>query len=90
MFTKGTSGNKNGRPVNSKNKVSQDIRAKFQLLIDGNFEQIENDFKNLQPVERVRFYLDFARFVLPTLKSTEITETNNKFFEPITINLNDE
>ena len=64
MFTKGTSGNKNGRPVNSKNKVSQEIREKFKLLIDGNFEQIENDFKNLQPVERVRFYLDFARFVL--------------------------
>ena len=44
MFTKGTSGNKNGRPVNSKNKVSQEIREKFKLLIDGNFEQIENDF----------------------------------------------
>jgi len=38
----------------------------------------------------VRFYLDFSRFVLPTLKSTEIIETNNKFFEPITININDE
>ena len=53
MFTKGTSGNKNGRPVNSKNKVSQEIREKFKLLIDGNFEQIENDFKNLQPVEEI-------------------------------------
>jgi hypothetical protein len=90
MFTKGISGNKNGRPVNSKNKVNQEIRAKFQLLIENNFEQIENDFKSLQPNERVRFYLDFARFVLPTLKSTEIIETNNKFFEPITININDE
>jgi len=90
MYIKGNSGNKGGRPVGSKDKATMEIRQKFKLLIENNFEQIEKDFAKLEPNERLKFYFDFARFVIPTLKSTEIIENKKMFFDPITININDE
>jgi len=77
--------NKNGRPKGSRNKSTADIRKKFQELIESNFEQLEKDLKTLRASERVKAITDLARFVLPTLKATEVEISNTDNFQPITI-----
>lgn len=77
--------NKNGRPKGSRNKATTEIREKFQELIESNFEQLEKDLKTLRASERVKAILDLAKFVLPTLKSTEVDLTTSNNFQPIKI-----
>lgn len=89
MFKKGQSGNIQGRPIGAKDKTTKDIREKFQLLVENNFTKIQKDFDELTAGERIKFYLDFARFVLPTLKSTEFTEINNTKFQAVEFNIKD-
>ena len=77
--------NKSGRPRGSKNKATSHIREKFQELIESNYEQLEKDIKSLRASERVKAITDLARFVLPTLKATEVEISNTDNFQPITI-----
>ena len=77
--------NKSGRPKGSRNKATTEIRDKFQELIESNYEQLEKDLKSLRASERVKAIIDLAKFVLPTLKATEVDLTSSNKFQPITI-----
>ena len=74
----------NGRPKGSKNKITEDIREKFEMLVNNNLEQLDDDLKSMKPRDRVRAIIELSRFVLPTLKSTSIEETNSNF-KPVQI-----
>ena len=77
--------NKAGRPKGSKNKATNEIRDKFQELIESNYEQLEKDLKTLRASERVKAIIDLAKFILPTLKATEVDISSSENFNPITI-----
>ena len=77
--------NKSGRPRGSKNKATTEIRDKFQELIQNNYEQLEKDLKSLRASERVKAIIELAKFVLPTLKATEVDLSTSNNFNPITI-----
>ena len=80
--------NLNGRPKGTPNRDSAEIRANFQLLIEGNLDQLENDLKELKPYERIKIILELSRFVIPQLKATELTTSNNdKRFQPLLIQM---
>jgi len=80
--------NENGRPKGTPNKDTAQIRNSFQLLIENNLEQIEKDFKALEPKDRIKAILDLAKFVIPLLKATELsTSTGESGFNPIVINI---
>ena len=67
-------GNKlGGRTKGSNNKLTQDIRKAFKDLLANNLEAIEEDFKSLEPKDRIKLFLDMSKFVLPTLKQVEAT-----------------
>jgi hypothetical protein len=77
-----------GRTKGTQNKDTAEIRANFQYLIENNLEQLETDLKELKPFERIKVILEFSKFVLPTLKSTELSKINKREdFQPIIINL---
>ena len=59
------------RPEGSKNKITQDIRQKFQTLIEGQLDTLESDLKALTARDRLKMILELSKFVIPTLKSTE-------------------
>jgi len=71
-----TFGQKSSRK-NIPNKSTSEIRKAFEKLIQENLKQIQEDLEDMKPELRVRFLLDMARFVLPTLKSQSI-ETDFK------------
>lgn len=72
-FEKGTSGNPEGRPKGTKNRINEEIRKRIVLFLDENFDLIQSDMKNLESRDRLRFYIDLLSFGLPKLKSIELT-----------------
>ena len=87
-FTKGdTNINRSGRKSGSTNKTTTEIRKKYLELIENNFEQLENDLKNLKASERVKAIIELSKFILPTLKATEMSLNNETKFQAIEIEL---
>ena len=64
-----------------------EIRKKYLELIENNFEQLEKDLKTLKASERVKAIIDLSKFVLPTLKATEMSLNNETKFQAIEIEL---
>lgn len=85
---KGTVLNPKGRTAGTPNKTTKEIREHFQKLIEANLEQLEDDLKQLEPKDRLNIILDLARFVIPTLKATELT-SNDSDVKPIVISFKD-
>jgi hypothetical protein len=80
--------NTSGRPKGSLNVATAEIREKFSQLIENNIDQLQKDIESLHPSQRVKVIIELARFIVPTLKSTDlyVNESNDDFNE-ITINL---
>ena len=76
-FKKGKSGNPNGRPAGKQNKATVDLRGKVNKLVTDNFEQLQADLAELEPRDRVKFYIDLLQYSLPKLQSTHATIEDN-------------
>jgi hypothetical protein len=74
----------NGRTPGTQNKTTKEIRDVFKLLLEANLEQVQNDLDSLEPKDRLTFLLKLTSFVIPTLRSIEVKETDLKDIEPIT------
>lgn len=72
---------KTGRPAGSKNKATAEIREKFRELVECNLSQIQSDLDSLEPMERLTIIIQLAKFILPTLKTTELTSDLDKVIE---------
>lgn len=69
-----------------KNRTTEETRERFKDLLESNFDKIQEDLEQLAPEQRIKALLDLAKFVLPTLRSTEL-KAGEKDFQPIVINL---
>jgi len=76
-----------GRTKGTPNRNTDEIRQNFQLLIENNLATLENDLKELEPKDRIKAILELSKFVLPTLKATELSTSTDNKFNPILINL---
>ena len=79
--------NRGGRPVGSKNNATSEIRNKYLQLIENNFKQLEEDLHALKASERVKAIIELSKFILPTLKATEMSLSNETNFQAIEIEL---
>jgi hypothetical protein len=77
----------NGRTRGSTNRSTKEVRERFKTLLDNNIETIESDLAMLEPKDRINAILQLAKYVVPQLRSVEVTETKQKEFEPINITL---
>ena len=76
-----------GRTKGTVNKSTTEIREHYQKLVSDNLEQLDNDLKSLEPLQRLKMIIDIAKFVVPTLKATDLTIDKENGFSPIVINL---
>jgi hypothetical protein len=64
------SGNK-GKPKGSVNKSTVKVREAYTKLLEDNLGQLTEDFKELDPKDRIRLFLDLSKYVIPQLKQVE-------------------
>jgi hypothetical protein len=69
---KGVTNNPNGRPKGSQNKATADLRQWIGEFIEGQRDQIINDWQSLEPKDRIIMFEKLMRFVLPTLQATTL------------------
>jgi hypothetical protein len=78
-----------GRTPGAVNKTTKEIREHFQNLVSSNLEQLDNDLKSLEPLQRLKMIIELSKFVVPTLKATELTTGSENNFKPIVINMSE-
>ena len=61
-----------GRAKGSSNKSTTKVRDSFTNLLEENLEQLKDDFKELDPKDRIKLFLDLSKYVIPQLKQTDI------------------
>jgi hypothetical protein len=77
-----------GRTKGTPNKTTSEIREHYQRLITDNIDLLDNDLKALEPVQRLKMIIELSKFVLPTLKATELSNSDNdNRFQPIVVNI---
>lgn len=72
------------------NRATNEVRKSFQLLVENNLERLQNDLDELEPKDRIKFILDMAKFILPTLQAVsvdDLREEEVQGFNVLTINL---
>lgn len=70
-------------------KVTAETRARFQMLVEDLYPQVVKDLKALEPKERVKAFIELAKFILPRLNSVDITTGGEQLERYVTINLED-
>ena len=76
MFEPGKSGNPNGRPKGSKNKITEEIRAAFQMVLENKLPDLElwiQQTAQEDPAKAVDLLLKLSNRFLPELSRQEIT-----------------
>ena len=76
-----------GRTKGAVNKTTTEIREHFQSLISDNLDQLKEDLNGLDSLQRLKMIIELSKFVVPTLKATELTTDKESGFNPIIINL---
>jgi hypothetical protein len=71
----------------TKNKVQQATRETFKLLLEEQMPQLRADLAKLEPYQRIRVMLDLAKFVVPQLRSIELTDESSERYKPIVIDM---
>jgi len=61
-----------GRPKGIPNKATTDLREWINNFIDDNREQIQQDWKELNPRDRIILFEKLLRYALPTLQATSL------------------
>ena len=79
-----------GRQKGTPNKVTNEIKLKFETLLNSNLTTLQSDFDKLTPRNRIHYILELAKYVIPTLRAQEIDlHTDNDNFKVITLNIPD-
>ena len=76
MFEPGKSGNPNGRPVGSKNKITEEIREAFQMVLENKLPDLERWIMltaETDPARAVDLMLKLSNRFVPELSRTEMT-----------------
>lgn len=74
-FKKGASGNVAGKPKGAKNKSTDELRKWVTGFVETNKSQIQKDWEELKPVERITLFEKLLKYVLPTLQATSVDFT---------------
>lgn len=62
-----------GRKKGSPNKTTVEIRDAFQILIENNLNQLQDDLDYLEPLARIKVLIELSKFILPQMKAVDVS-----------------
>lgn len=71
-YVKGMTGNPDGRPKGTPNKINQQLRETIGDFLLNNFSKVIEDFEALQPKDRAKLYCDLLQYGLPRLQAVQM------------------
>lgn len=71
---KGQTGNPNGRPKGTPNRITADLREFIGLLLCSNLKQFKADFEHLEGKDRLIIMERLLSYALPKLSSITMSE----------------
>ena len=77
----GSLSNRKGTP----NRATNEVRESLKSLLESNIENMQDDILSLDPKDRLKVLMELAKFVIPTLKATELTTKED--FKKIEVNI---
>ena len=69
---KGQTNNPNGRKSGVSNKLTGDLRAKVNQIIENNIGTIQKDIESLEPKDRLLIFEKLLKYSIPTLSSVSV------------------
>jgi hypothetical protein len=48
------------------------LHISIQNLVSDNLERLDNELKNLEPLQRLKMIIEISKFVIPTLRAIEL------------------
>lgn len=79
-----------GRPKGVKNKITREIQAKVEWVLELLDETVEEDLKKMKPPDRIRLWADLQEYIRPKLQRVNLdVETEDKVITKITFELVD-
>ena len=61
-----------GRPKGVKNKITREIQAKVEWVLEMLDETIEEDLQKMKPPERVKLWTDLQEYIRPKLQRVNL------------------
>jgi hypothetical protein len=68
-----------GRPKGVPNRTTKEFKELIVKFSNDNYNQFTEDFKLLEPQQRVKYYLDLLKYCLPTAKEIDLKQTEMPF-----------
>ena len=62
----------NGRPKGVKNKITREIQAKVEWVLELLDETVEEDLKKMRPPERIKLWADLQEYIRPKLQRVNL------------------
>jgi hypothetical protein len=70
--TQGFKPGEGGRPKGVKNKITREIQAKVEWVLEMLDETIEDDLQKMKPPERVKLWTDLQEYIRPKLQRVNL------------------
>ena len=71
-FVKGMTGNPEGRPKGTRNKINKQLRETIGDFLTDNFSKVVADFEALPPKDRAKLFCDLLQYGLPRLQAVQL------------------
>lgn len=68
---KGRTNNPNGRPAGSQNKNSIELRLKINQFLTDKFDDVINEFDNLDSKDKLKFYSYLLQYAIPKMRDLD-------------------
>lgn len=80
---KGFTNNIHGRPKNVPNKITTELRSLISKFLSDQWEAITDDFKLLEPKDRLIYYERLLQYCIPKNSKLEIDSEEAKAEQPL-------
>ena len=84
-LTKGRTNNPAGRPPGTPNKAGAELRERVTAFVADRWEQLERDFDDLEPRERLMFLEKLMAYTLPKLQAVAVDYREHDKPEAVTV-----